>query len=380
MRAPPDHGSTDANRCLSVHLTSPSTEQEGYLSRGQRMTDWVLREGMAQPQDRNLRLGPLVRAMYGGARTDLERRALSEGSDAAGGYMVPTMLSARLIDGLRARSVVFRAGAQTLPFDTKTYNIAKIASDPTPEWLAEAAASTFSDPTLSRVQLSAKTARVLFKASRELVMDAPNFDAMLERTIAGAFSVAVDTAALVGSSSSNTPTGILASSDITVDAVNAGLEIVGASTVWSKFTNYDPIVAATKLILADNAPKPNAAVLHSVDYCRLLGRGKDSQLQPLQPPPLLEDVDVMFSNVLPSTGAVTYGAVEGSSADATQAVVGYFPDLVVGMRSGVMILPLRERYVETNEIGFFAMMRLDIATQHSQSFAAIDHLSETATT
>ena len=75
--------------------------------------------------------------------------ALSEGTDSAGGYTVPTVLSAQLIDMLRADSVVMAAGAQSVPMARDNLSFAKVASDPVPAFRAEAAAIAESDPTFS---------------------------------------------------------------------------------------------------------------------------------------------------------------------------------------------------------------------------------------
>lgn len=98
-----------------------------------------------------LATGAYLRSMILGPKTDLERRALSEGTDSAGGYTVPDILSARMIDRMRSASVVVRAGAQSVPLESDVSYVAKIVSDPVPAWRVENASVAESDPTFGRV-------------------------------------------------------------------------------------------------------------------------------------------------------------------------------------------------------------------------------------
>ena len=74
---------------------------------------------------REFSLGRMVRGMVTGQwdGADLERRAMSEGSDAAGGYLTPEILSGRVIDKVRNQARVLQAGAQTVPLDSDKQSI-----------------------------------------------------------------------------------------------------------------------------------------------------------------------------------------------------------------------------------------------------------------
>ncbi|MBM1309072.1 phage major capsid protein [Sulfitobacter mediterraneus] len=98
----------------------------------QRFTTWAQGRTNSGEEYRGLSVGQYLRSMVVGGKTEAERRALSEGSDSAGGYTVPDVLSAHLIDLARAESVVMRAGAQTVPLTSDTNNIAKVLTDPVP--------------------------------------------------------------------------------------------------------------------------------------------------------------------------------------------------------------------------------------------------------
>ena len=74
---------------------------------------------------------------------------MSEGSDSAGGYSVPDVLLAEIIDLLRARSVTLSAGASVIPIETDNTRIVKIASDPVANWRAGNDPVNESDPTFA---------------------------------------------------------------------------------------------------------------------------------------------------------------------------------------------------------------------------------------
>ncbi len=96
------------------------------LRQDQRVVDAVRNAGCAYASEtargERLSLGKIVLAMATGNRagmSDLEIRAMSEGTDSAGGYTVPDIVGARFIDRAREASTVFRAGAQTVPMTSE---------------------------------------------------------------------------------------------------------------------------------------------------------------------------------------------------------------------------------------------------------------------
>ena len=200
----------------------------------------------------DLSLGGFLRAMVLGARNEAEKRALAEGTDSAGGYATPQVLIGRIIDSLRADAVCFRAGARVVPLTTDVTRIARLASDPVATWRAENAAVAESDPTFEGVTFEPETLAVVVRASRELIEDAPNLERALERAFRGAMSLKVDQAGLVGSGTSNEPSGIKNFSNI--NSVSMG-------TNGAAISNYDEFIDVMEDIAEDNGMDPTAAVM-----------------------------------------------------------------------------------------------------------------------
>lgn len=274
------------------------------------------------------------------------KNQLSTSPDADGGFLVPTVLSTRVIDLLRSRAPIFDAGAQTVPMTSKTHDIARIGADvDATEWHAENASITASKPTLERVRFTAKTLPVLVKASRELAEDAPNVGAVVAQSIAGASAVELTRAALRGDGSSNSPTGIANQSGI---GTTAG---VGEAT-------WDDLANAVRDIAQDDA-MPNAYIA-APRTATALELTKTSDGQYVAPPPSVEDLGRFTTTVIPTD--------LGAGNDETELYVGDFTKLLIGVRTGLRIEPLRERFADNGQVAWLSWLRLDVQLEHPEAF------------
>jgi HK97 family phage major capsid protein len=298
---------------------------------------------------RGLSLGKYLRAMTLGANSDLEHRALSEGTDSAGGYTVPTVLSAQLIDMLRADSVVMAAGAQSVPMARDNLSFAKVASDPVPAFRAEAAAIAESDPTFSQVTMTPKSLAVMVKVSRELLDDSVNIGTALPRIITKAMAVEMDKAALIGSGTGNEPTGIVNTAGIGTTA------LAGAPT-------YASLLAAQTGIASANAGPVSAFIMHPRDRGTLAGL-VDTTGQPLNVPNALSGIPFLTTTALSIT--------DGVGSDESTVICGNFANLMIGLRNDIRIEILKERYADTHQYGFVAVARFDVGVSHASAFHTI---------
>ncbi|MGC6392016.1 MAG: phage major capsid protein [Alphaproteobacteria bacterium] len=299
---------------------------------------------------RGLTLGKYLRAMVMGASNDLEHRALSEGTDSAGGYTVPTVLAAGMIDALRAESVINAAGARTIPLTSDNISIAKVASDPTPAFRAEAAAITESDPSFTTVNMTPRSMALMTKVSRELWEDSVNLESELPRILAVAMAKEMDRICLLGSGTAPEPRGVLNQSGIGTTAHNAAI------------SSYSPLLVAQTDILSNNAGPVTAIIMHprdAGDFAALV----DTTNQPLNMPQALSGIRMLTTTAIPTD--------EGSGSNESTIFVGNFNHLLIGVRAGVRVDILRERYAENYQYGLVAHMRFDVAVQHAAAFHAI---------
>jgi HK97 family phage major capsid protein len=318
----------------------------------ERMTDWARHNGAEDPD--GVTTGGLLRAMLVGAKTDAERRALSEGSNGAGGFTVPDILSASMIDRLRAQSVLTRAGARTVPLTSDTNYVARVATDPTTYWRAENAEVTASDPTFDRITLAPKSLMCLVKCSRELLEDSLNLEQMLPQIIAAAMAAEVDRAGLFGTGEDDQPTGL------------TGL-LIGEVALNAKLSahargSYGPLVAARTQILTANAGEPTAIILHPREDGALVGL-VDGIGNPAQAPARIASIPQLTTTAIPVN--------LGDGTNESSIIVGNFRHMLIGLRNEIRIEILKERYAEFHQFGFIAHLRVDFAAEHLGAFSQI---------
>lgn len=301
-------------------------------------------------------VGDLVRAMIFGARNDEEKRALSEGTDSAGGYTVPTRLASEFIDKLRANMVVMSAGARIVPMDSDNMAIARVTGDPTVTWTAENAEISASDPTFDAVTLAPKKLATLVKVSRELLEDSVNIGEALEAAFIGSMGIEVDRALLFGSGSSNQPTGLFNIS---------GINSVSMGTNGATPSNFDNLIDLLYEVQLDNGAAPRHFIMHPRTN-RTFAKLKDADNNPLTEPEMTRSVGRLL------TTAVPIDQDQGTAEDQCSTVLtGDFSKMLVGVRRGLEITRLNERYAEFDQVAFRVTLRLDVAVENPVHFAKL---------
>jgi len=332
---------------------------------GEEIRTYAPNERLSEPRNEELSFGKVVRAMVMGPRNDAERRALSEGTDSAGGYTVPTPLASEFIDAMRAQSVAVQAGAITVPMQSDTLQIAKLVSDPAFAWRAENAEISLSNPTFSRVLFTARSCAALVTCSRELLEDSVNIEQILLQAFAQAAALQLDSAALIGTGLSDEPTGILNTS---------GINAVSMGTNGAAFANWDAWLDALYELELDNVPGPYTSVMHprTARDLRKLKTGLSGDNTPLVMPQSVAEISRRISTELP------IDETQGTATDASSVIVGNFSDLMIGVRSSLRIELLRERYASALQVGFLAHMRMDVQVRHPESFCVIQGVTPAA--
>jgi HK97 family phage major capsid protein len=316
-----------------------------------RMADGVSRESSRHLN--GLTVGRYFRAMVTGGSTDVERRALAEGTDSAGGFSVPEVLSANLLDLMRASNVAMRAGAMTVPLTSDRNHIAKVATDPVPAWRAENAVVNESDPTFSRVEFVPKSLAVLVKVSRELLEDSLNIEQELPRIMAAAMARELDRVVFLGTGTNDEPSGL--------DTISGVLD----SPHDAALASYSPLVTARRLLMGQNNELVSAYVMHP-DTEATLGDLTDSTGQPLNYPTILDrplPLQMLTTTQLPVN--------LGTGTNETTIYAGDFSKLMIGLRSGIRVEVLKERYASNLQYGFLIHARYDVVASHPNAFCRI---------
>jgi HK97 family phage major capsid protein len=127
-----------------------------------------------------------------------EQKALREGVDSAGGYLVPAELSAQILSVVRERSTV-RRYAFTVPTSRDVLQLGQF--DFAGDWQAEVdtAASETTIAPIKSVQVTVFKARVKSQVSNDLLADQPALEAWLTRAAGDQLALLEDKAMVAGS-------------------------------------------------------------------------------------------------------------------------------------------------------------------------------------
>ena len=298
-----------------------------------------------------LEIGDMMRSMIMGGGTDEIRNVLAEGTDSAGGYTVPQVLVEKFIDRMRAASVCVTAGAKTILLDTQKTSIARLETDPTPAWRAENAAVAESDPTFGTVLFTARSLAVMVKVSRELVEDSINVGEALTSALSNALALELDRVALLGSGTPPEPAGIFNTS---------GILSQSQGTNGAALTGFGPLVTAWGALAAYNCA-PNAMIM-APRTRTTLGGLLATDNQPLNAPPIIAGIPMLVTSQMPIT------QTQGTATNASSIIVGDFTKLMIGVRTGLRLELLKERYAENMQYAFVAHLRADIGVEQPKAF------------
>lgn len=305
-----------------------------------------------------MNLGEFFRGVAGMRTSDGVRNVLTEGTDSAGGYAVPSVLMPGILNALVPASALLQAGANVAILDQQadSFRIAATDTIPTAAWRLESGNVAESDPAFRAITITPRSLAFRFKISRELLQDAPGLETALRTAIAQAFAKELDRAGLRGTGTAPEIRGLL--NIVGVNAVNMALPNGAA------LTNYSKLINASRLIKEANAPAPNTAIV-STREDETIALFADTTGQPLRRPDALADWKFLTSSQIPVNLTV------GTSTDCSEIYVGDFGMFSYFIREGISVQLLNELYAATGEVGFVCHTRVDVAAMYPKAFAVI---------
>ena len=274
----------------------------------------------------------------------LVHNVLSEGTNADGGYLVPTEFERRLVSDLAEENVI-----RKLATVINTQNERKIplaATHSVATWTAENAAYTESNPTFAQKTLDAFKLTDLARASIELIQDAAfDIEAYLIDEFSRAFAAAEEEAFCVGNGTGK-PTGLF------IASANGGAP-VGATTATNSAIKADDLI---DLVYSLKSPyRKNAKFLMNdatvAQVRKLVDENKAYMWQPSmqagQPDRLL-GYELYTSPYVPTF-----------ASEALIVAFGDFKSYWIGDRMGRTVQRLNELYATNGQVGYIATERLD---------------------
>lgn len=308
-------------------------------------------------KDAPMKLSAFLRGVARMKTTTEATRALSLGTDTAGGYAVPRVVMPEILAALVPASSLLSAGAGIVPLDdgAKDYSFAAVDALPVASWRFESGLIAESEPTFKNIVVTPRSLSFVVKISRELLADGRNVESALQLAIAQAFAKETDRVGLRGLGVAPEPRGLL--NTVGINAVTNG----AAGAVLAGYAN---LFSAVQGILQADAPMATAAIMAPRSLVKL-GALVDTTGQPLMVPTMLKDVQLLSSSQIPINLTV------GASTDCSEIYVGDFSKMIFGMRETLNIQLLEETYALNGQIGFLCHARMDVAVLYPKAFALV---------
>lgn len=337
------------------------------LTREERMADLVVSPGY-EP----LSIGKYIRGLATGEwkGAAAEHRAMSEGSIGAGLALVPSPLAANIIDRARNASVLFQAGALTIPMDSQTLSIARVSGDPTAAWKTEAAVITPSDLTFEKVTFTAQVLAAICQVSVELIEDASNVDQVVSETLARVLALELDRAGLRGSGTPPELKGIRYQTGVNIDTTTftTNGSVISASAPAGAPAHIWLAKMIAAMWAVNEAPN---AVIWAPRTAGEMDQLVDSTGQPLRELPSESKLTKL------QTASVPITLTQGTSNDCSEATLGDFSKAMVGMRTSLTLEVSRIGNVgstsmfTTMQVGIRAYLRADFQVARPAAFRVV---------
>ena len=282
-------------------------------------------------------------AMLGALRSNFRQvsNVLVEGTDSAGGFLVPNEYDARLIEKLEQENVLRKLGTVIQTSGERKINVA--ASKPAASWVEESGALTFGDATFEQVILDAYKLSVAVKVSEELLADNQyDLEGYLIRAFGQSIADAEEEAFIMGNGS-NKPTGIL-------DATGGGQ--IGVTTAGAAITADEIVDLIYKL---KRQYREKAAFIMADSTLASIRKLKDGTGQYLWQPGMQAGEPDRILGYPVYTSAFVPAVAAGKPVMA----FGDFSYYNIGDRGIRSIAALHELYAGVGQVAFVAKERVD---------------------
>ncbi len=336
-----------------------------------------------------LRQMPQVAKAFGLVEKDLKL-----GDDTLGGFLVPTTQSDRVIDLLRNRVVMQRAGAQEIPLPPNG-NITwpKLASDPTFSWGTpdRSSAESPTDIIFDVLRLRAKQLFGSMAIPNDLIRySSPSVELIARMALASAGAVAEDSAWLHGAGTDLEPKGLLNYPFSTAETPTRGkltLHVAGTVAADGNTMTADDIATILALYEESNDPdQPTGWIMRPRMWAAITNRRSKvwdgsaaSAVGPYDfpvsrgamgnsPEKRLQDVPVF------TTLQSKNNRAKGSATNLVTIILGNFNRWMIA-RSGALELAASEhvRFLQDQTV-LKAILRSDAGPAYESSFVVTDTL------
>lgn len=317
---------------LSGRLTGREAEIDAELKRGRESRSGASGIHLAVP----------VEVLLG------ETRSQTVGTGAAGGFTVPTTITA-VADRFRPALKVEAMGATVLRNLTGFLDLPNLASSGAATWVAENGNAARSAAAFDKVSMGPKTITAEYRLSRRLMLQSgAAIEEILRRDMGFLLAQGLDRAAIAGSGTGAEPRGLLATAGVTKVNTETALSDTTASLMAE--LERDDVTGTTAFLTHPNVMR--------------MARG-------------LKDGD---GHVMPMNELFHGGRVEtstqvpndlGAGDDKSALIYGQWAELYLGYWSAVDILinPYHPDVASNGGALLHAFLDADVAVRHPEAFA-----------
>jgi len=316
-------------------------------------------------QELERRSGRKAQGLFWSMNQPMEQRVVTTALPAAGpgGNLIPTDYRPDLfIDRLRNASRVRSLGATVLSGLTGNVLIPRRKASVVAGWVAENSPLSVSDPQFDGVTLTPKHAGVITEWSRNMIMQAsPDVEQLCRDDMSKTLAELLDVAAIAGTGTNNQPLGVLNT---------PGIGKVAIGTNGGTLT-YDAVADLVGQVDDANADGGSMGFLTNTKVRRQVAKLKDTAGNPLGLPVIFQGGTTTFTNTVAATGT------KGTGTNLSPLIYGNWSDLLIGVWSELDILvnPYESTAYSKGNVSIRAMMTVDLAVRHPESFAAITDIA-----
>lgn len=305
-----------------------------------------------------------------------EQKALSEGSDAAGGFLVPPDVQAEVLSRVAAMAVI-RKRARVVTTNRDKVRFPAVAPNSTSGsiyssgfvggWVGETPAFSETDPSFQLFDIDIKKIRVATKLSNDFVNDAAiNVLAWLSQNGAENMALVEDNGFISGNGGALQPLGILNAGLATVDVEGSTSNTISNTT--SNTGSGPKIVNLAYAVPAQYVSGASWLMRRSVEA--KVRQLTDASGRPLwmastqsgfaATPRELAGYPIDNSDFMPA-----------DDADGNQVMIfGDFSNYIIAQRAQITSVILRERFADTDQIGLILFERVGGALWNSDAMRA----------
>lgn len=294
------------------------------------------------------------------------RRDLITGTTTAtskGGNLIQTdVLGSSFIDVLRNAMVLPKVGARFMSGLQGNVAIPKRTTGVTMYWPGENTAPTEGANVFGQVTMSPKTAAAFVDIGRRLALQASvDVEALIRDDLAQALGLGIEAAAL-GTSATNTPTGVRGTSGIGSVAMGTN----GAAPTWASICGLVKEVDIDNAMVGSAAFITNTKVKYKLSTTPKQSSGVEGNF--LMGPPYSElyGFPIVFTNAIPSN------LTKGSTSSACSAMLfGCWNQLLIGQWGGIQLTVDPYSLSTTGATRIVALAEVDVAVRYAEAFAAV---------